>query len=44
LVVGQPNPAASELFPENTVLLHQIIDHLLLAAVDPASQGYEQQS
>jgi hypothetical protein len=43
LGVSQPNSPASQLLLENAILLHQIVDHLLLAAVDPSSQGDEQQ-
>src|SRR5439155_6084598 len=37
LVVGQPYPPPSELLNEDTVLLYQVLDHLLLLAVDPSS-------
>ena len=41
LVVGQPYPPPSQLLPENAVLLHQILDHLLLLAVEPSGQRNE---
>ena len=43
LVVGQPNAPPRQLLLENAVLLHQILDDLLLVAVDPSSEGHEQQ-
>src|SRR5262249_14891936 len=44
LVVGQPHAPPSQLLPEDTVLLDEILDALLLVAVDPPRQGHEQQS
>src|ERR687892_2579181 len=32
-----------QLLPEDAVLLHQVLDHLLLVAIDPSSQGHEQE-
>src|SRR5437870_1392336 len=43
LVVGQPEAPPRQLLLENTVLLHQILDDLLLAAVDPSNEGHEQE-
>ena len=32
-----------QLLPEDAVLLHEVLDDLLLVAVDPSSEGHEQQ-
>jgi hypothetical protein len=40
----QTYPTAAQLFMENSVLLHQIFDYLLLVAVDPSGQGHKQQA
>src|ERR671918_506670 len=42
LVVSQLNTAAPQLLPKGTVLFHQVVDHVLLVTIDPASQGREQ--
>ncbi len=42
LVVGQPQAALLHLLLEDTVLLHQVFDDVLLVAVDPSSEGHEQ--
>jgi uncharacterized membrane protein len=39
LFVGEPKPLSFELILENTVLFDEIINHCLLVAVEPASQG-----
>jgi len=44
LVVIQAYPTAAQLFMENSVLLHQIVDYFLLTAVDPSGQGHKQQA
>src|SRR5262249_7079922 len=42
LVVGQPEAAAIHLLLEDTVLLHQVLNNVLLVAVDPSREGQEQ--
>ena len=42
LVVGPPKAAASQLGPEDPVLLYQVLDDVLLVAVDPSGEGLEQ--
>jgi len=39
LGVGQPEAPTTELFTEDPVLLDQVLDHLLLAPIDPAGHG-----
>ena len=41
LVVGQPEAALLHLLREDTVLLHQVLDDVLLVAVDPSREGDE---
>jgi hypothetical protein len=41
LVVGEPEAAPLHLLLEDTVLLHQVLDNVLLVAVDPSSERYE---
>jgi hypothetical protein len=43
LVVGQPEAAPLQLLLEDVVLLDQVLDDLLLVAIDPSSEGHEQQ-
>ena len=42
LVIGQPEAAPLHLLLEDAVLLDQVLDDLLLVAVDPSRQGDEQ--
>jgi hypothetical protein len=42
LVVGQPEAAPVQLPLEDPVLLDQVVDDLLLVAVDPTLEGHEQ--
>jgi hypothetical protein len=44
LVVGQPNAPSLQLLSEDTILFDQVLDDSLLVAVDPSSEGHEQQS
>src|SRR6516164_5738783 len=39
LIVGEGQPARSELLAEHAILRLEIIDHLVLLLVDPARQG-----
>src|SRR5439155_25420828 len=41
LVVGQPDAPPLQLLPKDAVLLHEVLDDLLLVAVDPSSEGHE---
>jgi hypothetical protein len=43
LVVGQPKAAPLQLFLEDPVLLHQVLDDVLLVTVDPTREGHEPQ-
>jgi len=43
LVVGQAQTVSTELLSEDTVLLEQVVDDFLLPAVDPASEGEQQE-
>jgi hypothetical protein len=38
LLVGKSDPAFPDLFPEDTVFLNQIFDHVLLPLIDPAGK------
>ena len=40
--IGQPKAAPLDLRLEDTVLLHQVLDNMLLVAVDPTREGHEQ--
>jgi hypothetical protein len=42
LIVGQPGAPPRQLASEDPVLLHEVLDHVLLMAVDPAREGHEQ--
>nr|MBP7149086.1 hypothetical protein [Acidobacteriota bacterium] len=42
LLVGEAEPLSTELFPEDAVLLAQVIDRRLLLTLDPAGKGEEQ--
>ena len=42
LVIGQPGAAPLQLVLEDPVLLDQVLDDVLLVAVDPSRQGDEQ--
>ena len=42
LVIGQPEAAPRHLVLEDAVLLDQVLDDVLLVAVDPSRQGDEQ--
>lgn len=44
LGVGQSQPSAAEVFPEDPVLGLQVFDRVLLAAVHPAGHGREEKS
>jgi hypothetical protein len=38
LVIGEPQPAAVQLLAEDPILFDEIVDHGLLAAVDPSGE------
>src|SRR5262249_28322292 len=42
LVIGQAEAAARQLAPENPVLFDQVLDDLLLVAIDPSGEGHKQ--
>ena len=42
LVVGEPEAAPLHLLLEDAVFLHQVLDDVLLVAVDPSREGHEQ--
>jgi hypothetical protein len=42
LVIGQAEAASLHLFLQDAVFLHQVLDDMLLVAVDPSSEGHEQ--
>lgn len=42
LVVGQPEAPPRQLLLQDPVLLHQVLDDVLLVAVDPSREGHEQ--
>ena len=42
LVVGEPGAAPLHLRLEDAVFLHQVLDDVLLMAVDPSGEGHEQ--
>jgi len=44
LVVRQPEAAPLQLLSVDAVLLPEVLDDLLLVAVDPSREGHEQQS
>ena len=39
LVIGQPESPATELLPEDSILLTQILNYRILLAGDPSGQG-----
>src|SRR5207244_7104599 len=41
LDLGPPDPPPLQLLPKDAVLLHEVLDDLLLVAVDPSSEGHE---
>jgi hypothetical protein len=41
-VIGQAEAAARQLVPENPVLLDQVLDDMLLVAIDPSGEGHKQ--
>jgi hypothetical protein len=43
LAVSQPGTPPPQLLPKDAVLLNQIVDHVLLVAIDPSSEGQKQQ-
>ena len=42
LVIGQPDPSATELFEEDAVLFREEVDRRLLVAIDPACECCEE--
>ena len=42
LVVSQPDAPPLQLILKDTVLLNQVLDQVLVVAIDPSSQGHEQ--
>jgi len=44
VVVGQPHAPSPQLLSKDTVLFDQVLDDSLLVAVEPSSEGHEQQS
>jgi len=43
LVVSQPDTPPPKLLPKDPVLLRQVVDHVLLVAIEPSREGQEQQ-
>jgi hypothetical protein len=43
LAVSQPDTPPPQLLPKDAVLFNQIVDHVLLVAIDPSSEGQKQQ-
>ncbi len=43
LDIGEPEACPSQLRAENTVLLLEVLDHLLLVAIHPAGEGQDQE-
>ncbi len=43
MIIIQQDPLPAELLLDNLVLRSQIVDHLLLLAIDPTSQDDQQQ-
>jgi len=43
LIVGQPKPFVSELFPQNSVFLSQVLDRYLLVLVDPTRENADEE-
>jgi hypothetical protein len=43
LVVRQPEAVALHPLSENAVLLYEVLDQLLLVAINPSSEKHEQQ-
>ena len=43
LVIGEPEPAATQLLAENPILLDEVVDDGLLAAVHPSGKEQEQE-
>ena len=42
LVIGQPEAAARQLPLEDSVLRHEVLNDVLLVAIDPSGEGHEQ--
>jgi hypothetical protein len=42
LVVSQPDTPPPQLLRKDAVLLHQVVDHVLLVAIDRSSEGQEE--
>src|SRR5262249_43617625 len=42
LVIGQPEAAARPLSFEDSVLRHEVLDDVMLVAVDPSGEGHQQ--
>ena len=42
LVVGEPEAASRHLLLADAVLLNQVVDDVLLVAIDPSAEGHEQ--
>src|SRR5262245_62063357 len=42
LVIAPADTASPQLLPKGAILLYQVVDHVLLATIDPASPGDEQ--
>jgi len=43
LVVRQPEALALHLLSENVVLLYEVLDEVLLVAINPSSERHQQQ-
>jgi hypothetical protein len=42
LVILQPQAVALQLLSENAVLFYEVLDDVLLVAIDPSGEGHEQ--
>jgi hypothetical protein len=43
LIIREPQPSAAQPGPQDSMLFHQIRDHLLLLPIEPAGEGGEEQ-
>ena len=43
LGVGEPEPARAELFPQDAILLLEIVDHITLLLIDPARDRHDEE-
>jgi hypothetical protein len=43
LIIREPHPSAAQLGPQDSMLFHQIRDHVMLVLIEPAGEGGEEE-